>query len=73
MILEQARVIERTLQALGIPARVTDAVYMPGYVRFAVVTAADTGSDVSKPLALALGTSVRTWRGAGLLLVEVQR
>jgi len=72
MILEQARVIERTLQSLGVPARVTDAVYTPGCVRFAVTTAS-TGGDVSRPLALALGTSVRTWRGAGALLVEVRR
>jgi len=72
MILEQAQTIERTLQALGVPARVVDVVCAPGRVRFAVTTA-DTGGDVSKPLALALGRSVRTWRGAGVLQVEVRR
>jgi len=72
MILEQARTIERTLQALGIPARVVDVAYTPGHVRFAVM-AASTGGDVSRPLALALGTSVRTWRDAGVLRVEVRR
>jgi len=45
--------------------------YTPGHVRFAVM-AASTGSDVSRPLALALGTSVRTWRDAGALQVEVR-
>jgi len=72
MILQQVEVIEMALRALGIPARVVDVVCAPGRVRFAVV-AASTGGDVSKPLALALGTSVRTWRDAGVLQVEVQR
>jgi len=71
MILRQAQTIERTLQALGVPARVADVAYTRGCVRFAVTTAG-AGSDVSKPLALALGRSVRTWRDAGVLQVEVR-